>query len=117
MAQATEYLRWEGILTQSSVSILTNSHYHLNQTTIKKRENIMAQTRAEHLQWCKERALEYLNPGEFFSIDQAMASMQSDMGKHPETRNHMALGLMLQMRISGNLDTAEKMAKFINDFN
>lgn len=43
--------------------------------------------RAEHLNWCKQRALEYLNPGQFFSIDDAMASMASDLGKHDETRH------------------------------
>jgi hypothetical protein len=39
-------------------------------------------TRAEHLAWCKERALEYLDMGDRVN---AMASMISDLGKHPET--------------------------------
>jgi hypothetical protein len=38
-------------------------------------------TRAEHLQWCKDRALAYLPE----SPADAVASMGSDMGKHPET--------------------------------
>lgn len=39
-------------------------------------------TRAEHLQWAKDRALAYLpaDPGS------AVSSMISDLGKHPETR-------------------------------
>lgn len=38
-------------------------------------------TRAEHVQWCKQRALEYL-PGD---PRQALGSMLSDMRKHDET--------------------------------
>ena len=39
-------------------------------------------TRSEHLAWCKTRALEYCKVG---NIDDALASMLSDLGKHPET--------------------------------
>ena len=38
--------------------------------------------RAEHLAWCKQRALEYVDAGD---LTNAVASMQSDMRKHPET--------------------------------
>ena len=38
-------------------------------------------TREEHLKWCKERALEYVEAGD---LDQAVNSMGSDLGKHPE---------------------------------
>jgi hypothetical protein len=40
-------------------------------------------TRAEHLAWCKERALEYVDAGD---LPNAVASMTSDLGKHPETQ-------------------------------
>jgi hypothetical protein len=40
-------------------------------------------TREEHLEWCKQRAREYLDRGE---LADAVASMGSDMDKHPETR-------------------------------
>jgi hypothetical protein len=40
-------------------------------------------TRAEHLEWCKQRAREYLDRGD---LANAVASMGSDMDKHPETR-------------------------------
>jgi hypothetical protein len=40
-------------------------------------------TREEHLEWCKERAREYLNEGD---LANAVASMGSDMDQHPETR-------------------------------
>lgn len=75
-------------------------------------------TRAEHLAWCKQRALEYLNPGPYFSIDDAMASMASDLGKHEETRHHvnMTVPLMMRLRMSGKLSTPEQMREFINGF-
>lgn len=38
--------------------------------------------RAEHLAWCKQRALEYLDAGD---VQNAVASMMSDMRKHSET--------------------------------
>jgi hypothetical protein len=40
-------------------------------------------TREEHLEWCKERAREYLDRGD---LANAVASMGSDMDNHPETR-------------------------------
>jgi hypothetical protein len=40
-------------------------------------------TRAEHLSWCKERALEYVEAGDLIN---AVASMGSDLAKHPETK-------------------------------
>lgn len=79
----------------------------------------MAETRAEHLAWCKQRALEYLQPGPYFSIDDAMASMTSDLGKHEETRHHlqMTVPLMLQLRMAGKINTPEEVRKFIEGFN
>lgn len=75
--------------------------------------------RSEHLAWCKQRALEYLEPGPYFSLDDAMASMASDLGKHTETAHHVAMTcpLMFQLRMSGKLDTPEQMRTFIEGFN
>jgi hypothetical protein len=39
--------------------------------------------RQEHLEWCKQRALEYVERGE---LTNAVASMCSDLGKHKETK-------------------------------
>lgn len=39
-------------------------------------------TRAEHLEWCKQRAREYVDRGE---LDAAVISMLSDLNKHEET--------------------------------
>lgn len=71
-------------------------------------------TRAEHLAWCKQRALEYVDAGD---LPQAFASMGSDLGKHEETRNHSGIQLGAMMLFSGHLDTPEKMRKFIEGFN
>jgi hypothetical protein len=37
----------------------------------------------EHLAWCKQRALEYVDRGE---LADAIASMGSNLNKHPETK-------------------------------
>jgi len=73
-------------------------------------------TRQEHLQWCKNRALDYVNAGD---LSDALASMLSDLGKHPETapsaQSCGPLGVMLMM--SGKLSTQEEMKTFIEGFN
>ena len=70
--------------------------------------------RQEHLEWCKKRALEYVDEN---NLSQAYASMVSDLRKHPETANHSAIELGMQLLMNGCLDTTEKMRKFINGFN
>jgi hypothetical protein len=57
-------------------------------------------TRAEHIRWCKERAREYLNAGD---LQQAIASMMSDLGKHEDTANlaSLPLGLFELMKPGG----------------
>lgn len=50
--------------------------------------------REEHVAWCKKRAHEYL---ERLDIENAIASMLSDMGKHPDcgVNSHITvLGMM-----------------------
>ena len=71
-------------------------------------------TREDHLQWCKKRALEYVDMGD---LNQAYASMLSDMRKHKETENHVALELGLMMMMGGHLSSLEKMRDFILGFN
>ena len=46
--------------------------------------------REDHMAWCKERALEYVDQND---NQQAFASMMSDLGKHEETAGHAAIGL------------------------
>lgn len=71
-------------------------------------------TRQEHLDWCKQRALEYVAVGD---LDQAMACMIADLGKHSDTANDAAKQIMLMMRMGGLLSTAHEMSKFIHGFN
>lgn len=52
-------------------------------------------SRDEHLQWAKDRALEYWRAGD---LENACASMASDLNKHEETKNFnpylLALGII-----------------------
>ena len=70
--------------------------------------------RQEHLQWCKDRALKYVDNGD---LRNAFASMSSDMQKHPETEKHPAIALGMQMMMTGMLNTPGEMRKFIKGFN
>ncbi len=70
--------------------------------------------RAEHLAWAKQRALEYIDMGDTAG---ALASMMSDMGKHPETANHAANKLTGMLMLAGQLDTPEKVRVHIEGFN
>ena len=55
-------------------------------------------TRDEHLAWCKARALEYLDAGDLVN---AVASMASDLTKHPETgRGHDTLMMLAMMYVT-----------------
>lgn len=72
-------------------------------------------TRGEHLAWCKKRALAELARGG--TPTNAWASMLSDMQKHDETRDHLALELGMMMLASGQLSSVQAMKKFIEDFN
>ena len=71
-------------------------------------------TRAEHMQWCRQRALEYVDAGD---IDLALVSMLSDLGKHDETQGHPGGQIMVGLRMMGQLNTAPEMRMFINGFN
>jgi hypothetical protein len=71
-------------------------------------------TRQEHLDWAKKRAVEYATKGDLMG---AFTSFQSDMTKHPETKDHMALEMLSLMFIGGQLNTPREMQKFIEDFN
>lgn len=55
-------------------------------------------TRSEHLAWCKQRALAYVDAED---TQQAFASMISDLNKHDETRGHARAELGMMMMMSG----------------
>jgi len=71
--------------------------------------------RAEHLQWCKDRALEYADAGDGAS---AIASLRSDLGKHEDTAGSVPLvdELMFPLMLNGHLDTPRELRKFIEGF-
>ena len=71
--------------------------------------------RTEYLQWCKNRAMEYVKMGDF---NQAVTSMLSDLGKHEETRAS-ADGLLAQLGMFElmNNPTRESITKYIRGFN
>lgn len=68
-------------------------------------------TREEHLQWCKDRANQYLNQND---ISQGISSMLSDMSKHPETDTEFCKVLGFEALMSNDLNKAKK---FVNGFN
>ena len=71
-------------------------------------------TRDEHLEWCKQRAREYLDRGDTMN---AFTSMGSDLDKHPETRNHKGVQIGLQLMMIGSLSSVPEMRRFIEGFN
>lgn len=63
----------------------------------------MPEDRAEHLAWCKERALEYVDRGDLVN---ASSSFISDMAKHPETKAYMDnLSLLFSAEITAAVMT------------
>jgi hypothetical protein len=73
-----------------------------------------ATTRAEHLAWCKKRALEYCDSGD---VQGAFASMASDLNKHDGTTNHIGIQLGMMQLMGGMLSSPAQMRHFIEGFN
>jgi len=71
-------------------------------------------TRGEHIEWCKKRALEYVDSGD---LTGAYASMTSDLRKHSETVSHPAIGLGMMLLMAEQLNTPSEMRHFIEGFN
>lgn len=71
-------------------------------------------TRNEHLAWCKQRAREYLDHSD---AQNALASMLSDLGKHPETKEHIGIQLGLGLMMAGQLSTVQQVRDFVEGFN
>ncbi len=72
--------------------------------------------RKEHLQWAKDRAIRQLeyDPSK---PSHAYASMVSDLRKHPELENHIAIELGMTLMVGNHLGTMEQMKAFILGFN
>ena len=71
-------------------------------------------SRNEHLNWCKQRANDYVEQND---LNNAFAIFQSDMSKHEETQNHLALEMGIMLLISGHLSTQHQMKEWIKGFN
>lgn len=72
-------------------------------------------SKADHLEWCKRRAHEYLDIGQ---IDKAMTSLVSDLSKHDGTadRSNSPLFLAKTVQIAISDDVA-KARSFIDGIN
>lgn len=70
-------------------------------------------TRAEHLEWCKKRAHEYLARGDTVN---AVISMMSDLSKHPETAHKNPMLDMLGVMAAQSGDERE-VRRYIDGFN
>lgn len=81
---------------------------------INKEGKMDNMSRSEHLAWCKKRALQYVDEGD---LGQAFISMGSDLNKHPETAGHSGIQLGVMLQIAGQLNSQDKMRKFIDGFN
>lgn len=70
-------------------------------------------TREEHIAWTKQRALAELEPGGS-GISGAMASVQSDLLKHPDTQGHAAIEVMMLEAMAGGMRTPDQVRHFID---
>lgn len=69
--------------------------------------------RQEHLDWCKQRALEYLDAGDLVN---AVASMMSDLSHRPDTDcNNPTLVMFAGMAVTNG--DADGVRRFIEGFN
>ena len=72
-------------------------------------------TRNEHLAWCKERALKYLDAGD---VRQGFTPMLSDLSKHEGTRDHIGGKIGVQfMLLPGWIDNPVEVRRWIVGFN
>lgn len=70
-------------------------------------------TREEHIDWCKGRARKYLDAG---NAQDAIMSMASDYGKHPETEAASKMTAFLSMAALTK-GTVEAARRFVEGFN
>jgi len=72
--------------------------------------------RKDYLQWCRDRALKYIELGD---LQGSLTSMLTDLRNHPKTRDSVEFGGRLGLAIlqSKHLDTPEEMTRFIKGFN
>jgi hypothetical protein len=60
----------------------------------------------EHLEWCKQRAREYLDQGDAIN---AIASMHSDLNKHPDwQKGNLLAAMTLLFAVDSSLENARR---------
>ena len=78
----------------------------------------MTELNIEHIKWCKERALAYLDKtSKFYNVQEAITSMMSDMRKDPTTAeliNSDSMNFITVMTL-GDL-THDNVKKYIEGF-
>lgn len=76
-------------------------------------------TRQEHIEWCKKRAKEefnfYSRQGTTIAVRNGIASIMSDINKHPETKSDALQALCLMM--IAQIHSKSEFEKFIDGFN
>lgn len=68
-------------------------------------------TGQEHLEQTKARALEWLE--DMDDLHGTLSIIIDDLKDHPETENHPAITIGPQLAMTGQLNTAQKMRRFI----
>lgn len=71
-------------------------------------------SRAQHLQWCKDRAMEYVRQHQ---PETAVLSMMSELKKHPETCEHLGIQLGARLMMGGFLVTEKQVTEWVEGFN
>ena len=73
------------------------------------------QTREEHMQWCKDRAMDYVRRGDLL---EGVTSMMSDMEKHPDTKLKPALSALgIHAAMAATQGDRDMVERFILGFN
>ena len=67
-------------------------------------------TRADHLNWAKDRALEYADQGD---AARTIGSLRTGLGKHPGTAGHDGILLGALLAMNGHLGTPAEIREFV----
>jgi len=78
-------------------------------------------TRAEHIKWCKDRAIQeydyYAKTEPKSALKNGLTSMASDIRKHPETSSDTLMSLCMMTMITKPNMSRQEFVNFINGFN
>jgi hypothetical protein len=71
----------------------------------------------DHVEWAKQRALEELDADPDGSGPlNALTSLMSDLRKHPDTQDHLGIGLTMQLLMGGHLIRSNDVREHIKGF-